>query len=263
MSVLETWSDSHNAIFSPESACGAMPCGRPDGPTHGVFGPDRAPASHLAQQGKGSERQTLVTSGLSGPLSSGSADLQSCLVSRLRMRFVTDGSTLFAMTWKTWVTPSGRLVFLLRASARRTSDSAFGSWPTPMGNSRESSPKRYPRGNANLAGTAALTGWPTPSANEFACSDRDALVARRARCRETAQNGNGFGLTLAQMLVLHAPRRVRLTATGEMLTGSCAGMGGGGQLNPAHSRWLMGLPPDWDVCAPMGMPSSRKSRLRS
>jgi hypothetical protein len=36
-----------------------------------------------------------------------------------------------------------------------------------------------------------------------------------------------------------------------------------GRLNPAFSRWLMGFPPEWDVCAPTAMPSSRRSRLRS
>jgi hypothetical protein len=34
-------------------------------------------------------------------------------------------------------------------------------------------------------------------------------------------------------------------------------------LNPAHSRWLMGYPPEWDACGVMAMQSSRKPRQRS
>lgn len=47
---------------------------------------------------------------------------------------------------------------------------------------------------------------------------------------------------------------VRLTASGKMLTGSNAQMENGGQLNPALSLWLMGLPPEWDEFEPTETP---------
>lgn len=42
----------------------------------------------------------------------------------------------------------------------------------------------------------------------------------------------------------------RLTASGQLLTGSDAGMESGGQLSPHMSRWLMGYPPEWCMLSP-------------
>lgn len=61
----------------------------------------------------------------------------------------------------------------------------------------------------------------------------------------------------------------RLTAFGEQPIGYLLGPNGWeivpacGQLNAAHSRWLMGLPPEWDACGVTAMASLRGRRRRS
>ena len=106
-----------------------------------------------------------ATFGLRGSSSSASAALQSSLVSKLRARMALDGSTVFRLTWKQRTTPSGRLIWALRASARSTSDNASGSWPSP-------------------------------TANNYEQRDELAAAERRARLKAKHGNGNGFGLTL-------------------------------------------------------------------
>lgn len=52
----------------------------------------------------------------------------------------------------------------------------------------------------------------------------------------------------------------RLLASGVILTGSDAKMENSGQLNPAHPRWLMGYPKEWDEAAFKAWQSNPRQR---
>jgi hypothetical protein len=152
-------------------ADGPLPCDSPAGPTTDLFGRAVAPASPSRQRAPVLGATIRATFGRPGFASSASADLTRCLVSRLKQRLPTGGSTLFAMTWREKATPRGRSVSRLAVSARRTSDSDCGGWRTPdVPNKRGGGqdPEMRLRGGhaVNLQDQVTLTGWTTPQAHD-------------------------------------------------------------------------------------------------
>lgn len=117
-------------------------------------------------------------------------------------------------------------------------------WPTPTAASQgsgETPEARKSRGfNPGLApmDAATLAGWPTPMAGTPAqngnneARNNDSSRKTVDLCKWTTEDGPA-----------------RLTARGELLIGCSAGMPSGGQLRPAHSRWLIGFPSIWDTAA--------------
>ena len=88
-------------------------------------------------------------------------------------------------------------------------------------------------------------GWATPAAHEAGGTPERFLE----RKREAVAKGSQLGVSLTS-LNLQA-RTVRSAASGVPRSGSLAKTAASGQLNPNFSRWLMGLPLEWDLCAPI------------
>jgi len=269
--------DLFSAISLPVLAAGATPCALPDGPRIDLFGRAVALASPSAQPVPGGgvtdERHLwpvwfnlirecrphvifgeqveaainhgwldLVQTDLEGEgYACGAVGLPAGGVGaphiRQRLWFVADaehdGGRADQQGWQA----QGRTV---------------DGWPSGLADA--DSGRHNGRATATGRQAGASTGIASSSAFDQLADDLDTRLQGRLPGGGRMRNGKISHDVLDVVAQL---------TSGLTVIGSPAATEKPGQLNPAHSRWLMGYPPEWDACAPTVIPSSRKSRKPS
>lgn len=136
-------------------------------------------------------------------------------------------------------------------------EARLSAWATPNCPTGGPNSKRDQRnaGGADLEEMTQMTAWTTPSERDW--KDGPGMA-------KTGINPDGSQRDRIDQLPRQA-YQAQLTDSGQTLNGYRLGEKypeqlTGGQLNPAHSRWLMGLPKEFCACAVTAMASWRTLR---
>jgi hypothetical protein len=124
-------------------------------------------------------------------------------------------------------------------------EATLASWPTPMAQTPATEDYNEAGNSDSSRKTVALAAWPVLEEKWGIPSETVTPMLVEAAQIAMQMEWESFGI-----------RRTMFTAEIEVVHA-------GGQLNPAHSRWLMGVPPAWDGFACTAMQSVSQRRKRS
>jgi len=173
------------------------------------------------------------------------------------------------------------------ARARLEDVVLLATWRSPAVSDAEGGPceavfgQDHPR--LNLRSQVILAAWPTTGACDSTRRVPESPESKRARGRKTGmtlldiaalsswaspaardwRDGRASQETMARNSRPLNEQTLQLLDTGPMPSGSGAKTRGSVQLNPAHSRWLMGLPREWDDCGVTAIRLLPRKRRRS
>lgn len=238
MSNLPTLPGLSNVTSLQGFPAGGLHSDRQGGPMKSQSGPALAPASLSVPQADTRGSETQDTFGRSSTASLASANLSRSLASRLQVRTGSTGWILYATTWNLLATPSGRLLPVQQAQARRTYDKGCTGLQT-----------LHPDG---LDKIFTLRGWPTPTAR----TGKDVPYMQALRQDGKPRLDQVSTVALAHFGMLRVGSRLLDPTPGAESLSHV-------RLNPEHCRWLMGYPATWSNCAAMAMRCACPKRKHS